>query len=203
MISFDKNSLTAIILSAGFGSRMGRAKALLPIEGKTFIETIIGNLESAGFASICVVLGFKAEEIKTKLPEKVDTIINPHPESEMLSSILLGLDFAERDGNSALIAMVDYPLVKCATYKALAVAHSVAPDLILLPEFEGKTGHPVVFPKSVFGQIRKIPAGFGARLVVQNNPGIVSKIPINDPGILCGINTREDYENFIGKFPEE
>ena len=34
--------IVAVILSAGESSRMGRPKALLPIEGQTFIERIVG-----------------------------------------------------------------------------------------------------------------------------------------------------------------
>jgi len=37
--------IVAVVLSAGESSRMGRPKALLPIDGQTFIERIVAALK--------------------------------------------------------------------------------------------------------------------------------------------------------------
>ncbi len=48
-------SLSAIILAAGFSSRMGRPKALLKWKGKTFLENICENLIKADVENIVIV----------------------------------------------------------------------------------------------------------------------------------------------------
>ncbi len=43
-------------------------KRLLPIDGQTFIERIVGALKQGGIERIVVVLGFEAEELGGKSP---------------------------------------------------------------------------------------------------------------------------------------
>ena len=58
--------LAALILCGGESRRMGRPKALLRIDGHTFIEHIIGALRDGGIERIVVVLGFHAEDLRQR-----------------------------------------------------------------------------------------------------------------------------------------
>ena len=72
---------------------MGRAKALLPIEGQTFIERIVGALKQGGIERIIVVLGFNAEEIRRQIIRglPVEIIVNPDYKMGQLSSLQVAL----------------------------------------------------------------------------------------------------------------
>jgi len=48
--------IVAVVLSAGESSRMGRPKALLPIDGQTFIERIVAALKQTTVSKIIVIL---------------------------------------------------------------------------------------------------------------------------------------------------
>lgn len=61
--------MTAIILAAGFGRRMGRLtdsihKTLLKIGDKTIIERIMDNLINNGVSEIVVVTGYRSDELR-------------------------------------------------------------------------------------------------------------------------------------------
>jgi len=60
--------IAAVVLSAGESSRMGRPKALLPIDGQTFIERIVAALKQAKLGKIIVILGHDASELQAKIP---------------------------------------------------------------------------------------------------------------------------------------
>ena len=47
----------ALILAAGYGSRMGRFKPLLPLAGKNGVEWVVAAFRAAGVADIAVVTG--------------------------------------------------------------------------------------------------------------------------------------------------
>ncbi len=55
--------IAAVVLSAGESSRMGRPKALLPIEGETFIGRIVASLKHTQVGKIIVVLGHNADQL--------------------------------------------------------------------------------------------------------------------------------------------
>ncbi|MBN2364962.1 MAG: nucleotidyltransferase family protein [Calditrichaeota bacterium] len=66
---------TAMILAAGFGSRMGDLtkrlpKPLLPLGDWTVIDIILMQLKRAGFSRIVINLHYRAEQIKKHLRER-------------------------------------------------------------------------------------------------------------------------------------
>lgn len=66
-----KNEYNAIILAAGYGSRISdltsKPKCLLEIQNKSLIENTINNLLSLGIANIYLAIGYKKELIIKKL----------------------------------------------------------------------------------------------------------------------------------------
>ncbi len=203
MASCDKN-LFGIVLAAGRGERMGnRPKAILPIGDETFLSKVAGNMQRGGIAEIVVVLGFHAEKIAPFVPEGIAILVNPAPEKDMLSSILTGLKWADEKHTGALIAMVDYPLVRAETFELLTKEHRIHPGCIISPSFKMSSGHPVIFPKILFRELADCPLETGARHVVRANPKKRKFVVVDDPGIHIDINTPEAYEKFIGPFPQE
>lgn len=91
--------MQAVILAAGFGSRLervsgGKPKCLLPIGGKPLIEHQIEMLHDAGIGKILVVVGYKAEEIKDTLGDRVEYIENTiYDETNSLYSFWLASDW--------------------------------------------------------------------------------------------------------------
>lgn len=75
----------AIIMAAGFGSRMKvltqtTPKPLLPVHGTPMIETTIGYLESNGIEEIVIIVGYlkeKFEYLTTKYPN-IRLVENPY-----------------------------------------------------------------------------------------------------------------------------
>jgi len=57
------NNIHSIVLAAGESKRMGKPKMLLPFNGKTMIENVIGNIRKAGMVNITVVIGAEKEKL--------------------------------------------------------------------------------------------------------------------------------------------
>lgn len=193
-----ETKLLGIILAGGKGERMGnQPKALLQLDDSNFMCEIITGMRSAGLSHIVVVLGFHAEEIRPEVPNDVEIAVNPNPEKDMLSSLLTGLGMAGEDHSGALIALVDYPLVKKTTYTALVEEHRRAPGCIISPVYDNHGGHPVIFPRVLFDELATAPLNIGARHVVRANPEKRRFVSVDDPGIRIDINTPELYDKYI------
>ncbi len=193
-----------IILAAGRSTRMGRPKALLPIDsrGQSFLDRIIRTLQSAGIHEVLVVIGHDASSIATRFGDQdpnVRLVFNAQYQRGQLSSLQAALDVADRPGvEGVLVTLVDVPLVSSETVRAVLTRHRETRAPIVRPVRASRHGHPVVFDRSVFDEIRRADANIGARAVLQAHPGEIAEVEVEDDGAFLDIDTAEDYARFIG-----
>lgn len=184
--------VVAVVLAAGFSSRMGAAKALLSWKGEPFLASILKQYRSCGISAV-VVLGEEASQIAEKVNlGGARVLVNPRPQEGPISSLRCALQEIG-DSRGLLLHPVDHPAVTAQTLRTLTAAHLRRPDLILLPSYRGRHGHPVLFPAKFYPELRRAPLEAGARWVVHGQRAHTQRIPVADPGILRNINTREDY----------
>jgi len=195
--------IVAVILSAGESSRMGRPKALLPIGGKSFIETILTALGQTRIAKILVVLGHNAEELKTQLETMPITIlINSEYRLGQLSSLqvavrhLTGLpDSTGVDG--MLVHLVDHPYINPALVDRMIEAFYTSRKLIVVPRYRSRRGHPVIFSASLFGELLQAPLDQGAKAVVNAHRQDTLELETDDAGVTIDIDTPDEYRNHV------
>jgi len=194
--------IVGIILAAGSSSRMGRAKALLPIGPDLFVTRLCQTMASAGIDDTVVVTGAATREIGDALraaglqPRVVE---NPAPERGQLSSLLVGLGLADRPGVEAvLVTLVDVPLVAASTVAAMIEAWRTTHAPLVRPVRAGRHGHPVLFARALFDELRHADAGQGAKAVVRAHAQDGVDVRVDDEGATLDIDTPEDYERLIG-----
>ncbi|MDF2840738.1 MAG: mobA 1, partial [Clostridia bacterium] len=84
--------IAAIVLAAGYSSRMGELKPLLPLGDKTVIEKVIDAFRKAGIDDVRVVVGYEAQRLMPLLEKrKVQIIQNIEFEKGMFSSVQAGI----------------------------------------------------------------------------------------------------------------
>ena len=185
----------AIILAAGRGARMGGPKALLTLDGETFLARVARLLLRPGVERVTAVLGHEADRVRREaaLPTNVLTIVNERHAEGMLTSILAGLDQAEAAGADAvLVHPVDHPLIDPAIVDAV-VAALVNGAIIAVPSHEGRRGHPAGFARAAWATLRGTAPDEGARGVLARHPEWIEHVPAGEECLL-GVNTNEDYE---------
>jgi molybdenum cofactor cytidylyltransferase len=115
----------------------------------------------------------------------------------MLTSILAGIEAVERSGaEGALVLPVDHPDVSAETIDLLIDRFRETEAPILLPTHRGRRGHPVLFSRAVFEEIRRAPEAVGARQVVWDHQDDLLEVEVPDPGIGRDVDTPEDYRSF-------
>jgi molybdenum cofactor cytidylyltransferase len=196
--------IPAVILAAGASSRMGRPKALLSIgqEGETFIARLVRTFCAAGADDLVVVVGAHADgvsEAVARMPVFARVVENRAYERGQLSSLVAALDVVDRPGVQAVMAMpVDMPLVTQATVRALLDAYRERPHLVVRPALGDRHGHPVIFDRALFAELRRTDFSIGARAVIAAHPRDVLNVPLTDPGAFQDIDTPEEYERHTG-----
>ena len=188
--------IIAIILAAGESQRMGSPKALLKINGKTFVRHIIDVYSTTNVEKIVIVIGAHAQEIKKELLGlNVTVAVNKNYNTGQLSSIITGIEVTKAfHPDGVLIHPVDHPLISAGVINSLVVKFNESPNLIVLPSFKGKRGHPVLFSTKLFDELKNAPLEIGARSVVWSHSNEVIEVETEEKGIILDIDTPGDYE---------
>src|SRR5271168_1982011 len=113
-------AFAGVILAAGYSTRMGRDKALLPWHHTNFLGAAIEML-FASTDQVIVVGGVNAESLKSEIYRRGAFLtINPDPQRGQFSSLQTGLqDVLNRGRDAAVVTLVDRPPTASATVTAL------------------------------------------------------------------------------------
>ena len=190
----------AVVLSAGESSRMGRPKALLPIDGQTFIERIVTALKQSGIERVIVVLGFNAEEMRREIEHlPVEILVNQDYQQGQLSSLQTALRRLndEKDCDAILVHLVDHPYLSAAVVNRMIDRYRGSKNSIVIPKFQGKRGHPVLFDRSLFAELLAAPLDQGAKAVVNAHRDQTLEIDTEDIGVTLDIDTPELYRQHV------
>jgi molybdenum cofactor cytidylyltransferase len=177
---------------------MGRPKALLSIRGRTFLENILDAIARTSIEDTIVVLGHHRDEIEKSL-SLPSVVFNPEYEQGMITSFQAGIRALSWDASGAFLFLVDHPIADPATIEAMIM--NLAPNRIVLPTFEGRRGHPVLFSSEVLEEILALPSSEGANIVVRKDPKRIVEVPVNAPGILVDVDTPEQFEKLRRDYP--
>jgi molybdenum cofactor cytidylyltransferase len=104
----------------------------------------------------------------------------------------------EKPAQGLLVWPVDFPHVKVETVAALIDIFEVKnKPAIVVPEFGGFGGHPVIFGRAVFDELLEAPDSGGARTVVRKDPSRVERVRVDDPAVVDCVNTPESYKDLL------
>ncbi|MGH9740307.1 MAG: nucleotidyltransferase family protein [Candidatus Acidiferrales bacterium] len=185
--------LAAAILAAGESRRMGTPKALLPYRGKNFAEHLleVTNHERVGMRRI--VVGAHAEEISSNVRSgSAEIVINQEWQSGQLSSIQAAIrSLPSGETSGLLLCPVDHPLVSAELVAQLIEAFDASGKLVVLPAYEGKRGHPLIFAEALYQEILAASPEVGARQVVWAHATDVLEVPTDEEGVVLNLNDPE------------
>jgi molybdenum cofactor cytidylyltransferase len=190
-------SFCGVVLAAGESSRMGQEKALLNYRG---VSLLGGAIEALRLHTemVIVVAGRNADAISSVVYAAGAFLVNnPEPERGQFSSLQVGLqEVLNRGRDAAIVVLVDRPPPEQETVRRLReefVQNSAQGIWAVVPEYEGRHGHPIVVGREMIEAFLRAPATSTAREVKNSLPGRVVYVPVDDPMVALNINTPEDF----------
>ena len=195
--------ISAIILAAGEGKRIGTTKALLNWGNENLINYQINSLSHKSITEKIVVVGSESEKVKKAiLRNEIKIAENNDYLSGKTSSIKKGISFIGNDQNDILLIAVDQPRTEDLINKVVNF-HITNPldKKISMPYKEGHGGHPIIFSNFFLNDLSKIKEeSFGIREIIKYNPESIIRFKTTDVSSNIDINTSEDYELFHNRF---
>ena len=181
-------TVDAVILAAGYSSRVGDFKPAMDLFGKSILQRCIESM-SDFCENIIVVGGHQVEIIRelTKELPNVKVVKNERFDLGMFSSVRRGIK--EVCSDRFFIIPGDQPVVKKETFKALL---NVEGDIVI-PRYKGKKGHPALFDSKLSKEILTWDNTEILRNYIHSKDNVLI-VDVDDAGIGLDVDTLEDYE---------
>ena len=191
--------VSGLILAAGFSSRMGALKALLPLGGGTVLAQCVALFRDCGIEDVVVVTGHRADEVGTVAKAAGARVaFNPDFADGMFGSIRTGVGQMAGQCAGFFLLPVDIPLLRRGTVHLLARSFAADPARICYPVFAGRRGHPpllrgdcipaILAERAPEGGLRTLLAGIEAE-----QPAQVREVQVADAHIHVDLDTPEDF----------
>jgi broad specificity phosphatase PhoE/CTP:molybdopterin cytidylyltransferase MocA len=194
-------SPAAVVLAAGYSSRMGCFKPLLPIGAYCALAQVIRSLKSAGVKKVAVVTGYQREMLLPVIFEEgAEEAFNPDYDFGMFSSVKAGLSLITRQPDALsgiLLSPVDCPLVSAETIRAVLGSAAQNPDCFIVPSYKGKKGHPLWIPAVRFPEILDYNGDMGLKGVTNRYDDKLIRLETDDEGAVLDMDTPEAYRKLL------
>lgn len=184
---------SAIILAAGYSSRMGSFKPLMDFMGKTPYQRCIGLFKKNGIDDVIAVTGYMDELIRKNAEDNVRIVHNDRYSEGMFTSIKAGVKGLKEDTDAFFILPVDIPSVKEHTVKKMLESYEKM-EGILYPAFGGEFGHPVLISHKFAEEIIESNPDGGLRDILSRHKEEQHIEHVADRGILLDMDTMEDFK---------
>jgi CTP:molybdopterin cytidylyltransferase MocA/uncharacterized membrane protein (DUF485 family) len=191
--------ISALVLAAGAGSRFGHERKLLQdLEGATIIRRVVDVVQAAGVDDVIVVVGAEHVGIAQALNGTVARLVtNARAFEGMGTSIAAGIAALSPQTHAVLIMLGDIPRLPADVIPLLRRRYDAGGADVVIPEYQGTRGHPVLFARPVFAELAALRGDRGARAVIDRVPGRVAVVSIDMPP-PADVDTVEDLARARG-----
>lgn len=184
--------IAALMLAAGYSRRFGADKRRLVLgDGRSLLAASL-ELPCSMLEEVWLVLRPDETGAELGLPAGIRLVQHPATAQGMGHSLAAGAERLMVESNAMAVAifLADMPHIRRDSLETL-FAH-VSADNIVLPSYQGKRGHPVLFGRDFWPQLATLSGDAGARTVLQQNAEAVRIVELADPGLLQDIDTPAD-----------
>lgn len=199
----------AIIPAAGYSTRMGQPKLLMPWGERPLILHAIEAWQRSRVDRVLVVVRPGDETLeKIVRVTKAELVVPESPPPDMKASVQAALrqiavSLEPSADDAFLVAPADIPRLSPAVINRLIGEHRTGDvSSILVPAITGRRGHPVLFPWTAAAEVHRLEPDQGLNAVVDRaNPRLIpcQDLVTPDESAFADIDTPEDFRRLRGE----
>jgi molybdenum cofactor cytidylyltransferase len=186
-----------LVLAAGGSSRLGQPKQLLRYGSGTLLGHVLETARACRFDQLLCVVGGAAEAVRAEVDfEGVELVENRSFGEGCSSSIATALSAVDRRCELLVLMLGDQPGVVADNVAALLAGRGEAP--VAACAYEDGRGHPLVFARSVFGELAALHGDKGVWKLLDRRAREVADVPVVGP-VPRDVDTWKDYETVVAE----
>lgn len=189
-------SVAGILLAAGLSRRMGAANKLTaPYGDKPLVRHAGETLAASTATPVIVVTGHDRKGVIACLAGlDFKEAHNADFATGMASSLRTGIDALAADIDAAVIMLGDMPALKAHDIDALVAAFAANPQApAVAPVHAGRRGNPVLWSRTMFGDLRRLRGDRGARGLLGTLGERLVSVEVGHAGIFRDVDTAADF----------
>ena len=186
-----------ILLAAGRGRRMNGDKQLFPWptpDGEKPLVAAAFDAVSHACLQMVVVLGHRSDEVQAALNSRRFQVCQSDPDAPMFASVRAGIDAALElaPASPLLLHPADHPEVGVATLHKLLQLAAEQPDWVIIPEYQGRGGHPALIPAAIARQLLVTDCPQGLGQFWSEHPELCLRVSVDDVSVVRDVDTVAD-----------
>jgi molybdenum cofactor cytidylyltransferase len=185
--------VAGILLAAGTSSRMGSNKLLFELQGETLLRRSARQALAGGLSPLLVVLGHQADRARRELDGlPCEVTVNPAYEQGISSSLQAGVAALPAGCRAAMVLLADMPHVTTAMIAGLVARYRATGAQLVISDYEGVNAPPMLYDRSLFGELQTMTGGGCGRQVVKRHRGEAEVVawPV---AALADLDVPDDY----------
>ena len=187
--------IAALIPAGGKSRRMGFAKLLLEVEGKSLLASAVQAAASSSELVLVVVGAYADAYAPLAEAAGAEVVVNAGWKEGLASSLRAGISALPLEVEAALIVLPDQPFVDAAHLAALVQVFREQESPLVLSRYCGILGAPGVVGRELFPQMLKLRAESGARALLDQVPS-VGEVALQRP---FDVDTIEQVEELLAE----
>ncbi|MQL50790.1 NTP transferase domain-containing protein [Desulfofundulus thermobenzoicus] len=194
----EPEGIAAIVLAAGYSSRMGDCKPLLRLGPYSAVEHAVRCFFRAGIRDVRVVTGHRAEAVAAAVrPLGAGVIFNPRFDQGMYSSVQAGVETLGAEVEAFFLLPADHPLIRVSTIEKMLHYYRTGKKGIIYPAYGGRRGHPPLISARYVYEIRNGTYPDGLQELLNKYEHDALDVAVEDEGVVLDMDTPEDYRNLL------
>ncbi len=190
--------ISALIPAAGFSSRMGKLKPLLPLGDTRVLVRCVRLFQQVGITDIVVVTGHRADEVGREAEAAGARVAhNAAFEDGMFGSFQTGVSAINENCTAFFALPADIALVRPATVLSLVAEFSEHKAAVTYPTFLGERGHPPLIRADLIPDILDHDGTGGLRTVLESCEQETREVAVADMGTMLDMDRPTDYKRAV------
>lgn len=184
------------MLAAGSSSRMrGEDKLMMMVADEPLLYRTIKNICASDISKCIIVVRNDPENYRSMLVDfDIEIILAPDAHEGMSASMRTGVNAAGKNSNGYMICLGDMPNLTPRHFNKVIAAHGEG-KIIRPRTRDGRFGHPVLFDRCYYDDLKKMSGDEGARALIKREHINVLALEM-DEAILIDLDTPEAWASW-------
>ena len=181
-------SIGCVVMASGDSVRFGRPKLTASFAGKPMLAYLLDALPP----TLEMVVVTRSEAVRSLAEERGYACVL-HALPDLSDTIRLGMQRL-RHADGCLFCVGDQPLLTRATIERIVEEFERHPSEIVRAAFGERVGNPVLFPRTLFGELAALKPGESGGTVIRRHSALARTVRAGIAEELTDVDTQEVFE---------